>query len=248
MPARRDFLKQTGLLALLLPALEATAADSAPKAAGLNILCVGAHPDDPESGCGGILTLLADAGHPVKILYLTRGEAGIKASTHEEAAAIRSAEAEAACKTIGAEALYFGQVDGETAFNPPAIRKMQQFVEKQQPHIVFAHWPIDSHPDHQVASLLTYQAWLRLKRSFSLYYFEVNSGSQTAQFHPTDYVDISAVADRKKTALFAHASQKPDEIYTDHHHVMQLFRGREIGVKEAEAFVRADGRIMNYEL
>jgi LmbE family N-acetylglucosaminyl deacetylase len=93
--------------------------------------------------------------------------------------------------------------------------------------------------------LLAYQSWLRLGRSFALYYFEVDSGDQTAQFHPTDYVDISAVADRKKAALFAHTSQKPDRIYDEHHHVMQLFRGREIRVREAEAYVRADGAAWN---
>jgi LmbE family N-acetylglucosaminyl deacetylase len=248
MPDRRKFLKQAGLLALLTPTvLPAADAPTAPSQnnAGLNVVCVGAHPDDPESGCGGVLTLLADTGHHVKIVYLTRGEAGISGKTNDEAAAIRTAEAEAACKLIGAEPIFFGQVDGDTAFHPAAIRKMQQLFKEIDPHIVFAHWPLDSHPDHQVASLLTYQAWIRLKHSFLLYYFEVDAGFQTAQFHPTDYVDITDVADRKKAALFAHTSQKPDSIYDKHHHIMQLFRGREIGVREAEAYVRADGKAAN---
>ena len=41
------------------------------------MVCVGAHPDDPESGCGGTLARYAAAGHRVTVLYLTRGEAGI---------------------------------------------------------------------------------------------------------------------------------------------------------------------------
>ncbi len=248
MPDRRDFLKKAGLLALLAPSVsEAAGTSPAPgqNTTGLNVVCVGAHPDDPESGCGGVLTLLADAGHHVKIVYLTRGEAGIRGKANDEAAAIRTAEAEAACKLIGAEPIFFGQIDGDTAFHPAAIRKMQELIKAIDPHIVFAHWPLDSHPDHQVASLLTYQVWIRLKRSFHLYYYEVDAGDQTAQFHPTVYIDISEVADRKKAALFAHTSQKPDRIYDEHHHIMQLFRGREIGVREAEAYVRADGKAAN---
>ncbi len=41
------------------------------------VLVIGAHPDDPETGCGGTMCLLADAGHEVVCVYLTRGEAGI---------------------------------------------------------------------------------------------------------------------------------------------------------------------------
>jgi LmbE family N-acetylglucosaminyl deacetylase len=48
-----------------------------------------------------------------------------------------------------------------------------------QPDAVFTHWPIDTHPDHQAASLLTLRAYLASRKRFLLYFFEVNSGSQT---------------------------------------------------------------------
>ena len=84
---------------------------------------------------------------------------------------------------------------------------------------------------------MTYDAWLRLGRSFTLLYFEVMSGSQTQQFSPTDYVDITATEDRKAHACFAHKSQDPAGFY-DHHDKMNRFRGLESGHKFAEAFVR----------
>src|SRR5260370_41917541 len=59
---------------------------------GLRIVCVGGHPDDPESGCGGTLARYSALGHAVTVIYLTRGEAGISGKSHDEAAAIRSAE------------------------------------------------------------------------------------------------------------------------------------------------------------
>jgi len=43
----------------------------------LKIIVAGAHPDDPESGCGGTMALFSAEGHEVIAAYLTRGEAGI---------------------------------------------------------------------------------------------------------------------------------------------------------------------------
>lgn len=241
MKNRRYFLKQAAAGALL-PLGVISAAPNQKAQKKLHVVCVGGHPDDPESGCGGTLALYAKSGHNVTVVYLTKGEAGITGRSHAEAASIRTKEAEAACRIMGATPVFFGQTDGATRFEPTEITRMQQLLATLKPDVLFTHWPIDSHPDHQVASLLSYQSWLRLGALFPLYYFEVNSGSQTAQFVPTDYVDITATAAQKKEALYKHASQDPDDIYLAHHAIMQQFRGREIGVKEAEAFVRLDVR------
>ena len=73
------------------------------------VVVAGGHPDDPESGCGGTIARYADAGHEVVAIYLTRGEAGMPGTSYEEAARIRSAEAEKACKTMKARPLFAGQ-------------------------------------------------------------------------------------------------------------------------------------------
>jgi LmbE family N-acetylglucosaminyl deacetylase len=203
----------------------------------LNVVCVGAHPDDPESGCGGTLARYAAAGHHVAVIYLTRGEAGIKGKSHDEAAAIRTREAEAACEILGAKALFAGQVDGATEVTRDRTQALAELLSAQAPDVVFTHWPLDTHPDHQAASFLTFRAYVAAGRRFPLYFFEVNSGSQTLGFAPTAYVDISPVRDKKKQALFAHKSQGGEGIYSKHHGPMEEFRGRELGVAAAEAFV-----------
>src|SRR5262245_34968881 len=116
---RRSFLTQTGTgLGATVPALLAAADQPAPGTASpLRVVCVGAHPDDPESGCGGTLARYAQLGHRVSVIYLTRGEAGIAGKSHKEAADIRTAEAESACKLLGARPLFAGQVDGATEVN-----------------------------------------------------------------------------------------------------------------------------------
>lgn len=223
----------------LLVSAAAVAAEGEPRP--LNIVCTGGHPDDPESGCGGTLARYAEMGHNVTIVYLTRGEAGIAGSPHERSARIRSAEAIAACKILGAKPVFAGQIDGATVVDRNAEQSFTKLILAESPDTVFTQWPIDTHPDHQAASLLTYRAWLASGRRFDLYYYEVDLGAQTMNFHPTDYVDITPVREKKKSALFAHKSQNGEEIYHRHHEVMENFRGRESHTTAAEAFVRLAG-------
>lgn len=204
----------------------------------LNIVVVGGHPDDPESGCGGTIALYSAQGHNVAILYLTRGEAGIPGKSAQEAAAIRTAECEKACALLKARSVFAGQIDGDTELNPSRYADFRKILDAENPDIVFTHWPIDSHRDHRAASLLTYDAWLEGGRKFDLYYFEVDQGEQTQIFHPTDYVDISESASRKQAACFAHASQEPESTFWPQHERMARFRGIECGVEVAEGFVR----------
>jgi LmbE family N-acetylglucosaminyl deacetylase len=207
------------------------------KPGSLSVVCVGGHPDDPESGCGGTLAMYAAQGHRVTIVYLTRGERGVPGKSESEAAAIRTAEAETACKLIGAKPVFAGQIDGATELTRARVDAMVSLLDAEAPDIVFTHWPIDTHLDHEIASLLTYRAYVARSRKFPIYFFEVNAGSQTMGFVPTQYVDITAVRDKKKGALFAHKSQQGEEIYRKYHEVMEGFRGREARVPAAEAFV-----------
>ena len=201
------------------------------------IVCVGAHPDDPESGCGGMLARYAAAGASVTIVYLTRGEAGIPTKSHDEAAAIRTAEAQAACRILGAKPVFAGQIDGATVVDKAAADSFIKLIAAEDPDVLLAHWPIDSHLDHQAASTLAFRAWRAGRGRFDLYYYEVELGTQTMGFHPTDYVDITEVREKKKAALLAHKSQGGDRVYRFYHEPMENQRGREAGCGAAEALV-----------
>ena len=233
--SRRSFVKQSALAAATAFPLGSPPAIS-PHAAPLKVVCVGAHPDDPESGCGGTLLRYAALGHSVTIVYLTRGERGIDGKSLDEAARIRTAEAEAACRIIGAKAVFFGQIDGATEFTRAQVESMARLLADERPDILFTHWPVDTHPDHQVASLLAIRGWMR-RGTGSLYFFEVDTGDQTEGFFPNTYVDVSDVVEKKKAALFAHVSQDGQRIWREHHEIMTAWRGREMGVAGAEAFV-----------
>ena len=85
---------------------------------------------------------------------------------------------------------------------------------------------------------------MRGGKKFDLYYFEVLSGIQSVGFHPTDYVDITSTRETKRKAVYCHVSQDPEGIYGCGHASMEDFRGRELGVKAGEGFVRMKGRMM----
>jgi N-acetylglucosamine malate deacetylase 1 len=236
--SRREMLGRSSLLVGALGAgIPGAGAEATEDGRKLNVVVVGAHPDDPETGCGGTIALYTEQGHNVTIVYLTRGEAGIPGKTHAEAAQIRTAESEKACAILKAKPVFAGQIDGDTFVNNTRYEEFRKLLGAENPDIVFAHWPVDSHRDHRAASLLTYDAWLAGGRQFDLYYFEVDQGEQTQIFHPTHYVDIDSTLQLKHDACFAHASQLPATSFWPLHTKMQEFRGIECGVKNAEAFI-----------
>lgn len=237
---RRGFIKMSALGlagAVAAPVMPEASPVAFTTTKTLNIVCLGAHPGDPEFGCGGTMARYSDAGHKVTFLYVTRGEASDPNKTFAEMAALRTKEAEAACKILNAVPAFVGQIDGNTVLSKEKNEEAAKKITALNPDIVFTQWPVDGHPDHQVTGLLALTAWVRANRKFHLYFYEVNTGSETMAFTPTDYVDIATTHERKKQAMFAHKTQDPINTYNDFFKPLEEFRGLECGVKTAEAFI-----------
>src|SRR3954465_9989867 len=110
-PSRRNLHAASaagGASLIGLPLLSVAQGQAA--AAALKVIVVGGHPDDPESGCGGTMARLADLGHQVAALYLTRGEAGIRGKQADDAAGIRTKELEEACRILKVRPIFAGQI------------------------------------------------------------------------------------------------------------------------------------------
>jgi LmbE family N-acetylglucosaminyl deacetylase len=202
----------------------------------LNVVCVGAHPDDPETGCGGTLAKLGAEGHRVSIVYLTRGEAGLKDGDPCTASRLRTAEAIKGAALLGARAYFAGQMDGHTTTDQAAVQEFTHLLASLEPDVVFTHWPLDTHRDHRNVAQLTYEAWELLGERFALVYYEVMTGIQTHHFEPNCFVDISATSEQKRSAVYAHVCQNPDRFYP-YHLKMEQERGSEVRLERAEAFV-----------
>lgn len=179
--SRRSILKKSGITAGAVamglssfPFDKETEQDDERK---LKVVVIGAHPDDPETNCGGIISLFTNNGHEVVIGYLTRGEAGLTGKTYDEASKIRTSEAIEACKILNARPKFLGQIDGNCKITKESYLAVFNFLEKEKPDIIFNQWPIDTHRDHRICSTLVYDAWLYLGKQFEMYYSESMSGA-----------------------------------------------------------------------
>jgi bacillithiol biosynthesis deacetylase BshB1 len=120
----------------------------------VDILAVGAHPDDVELACSGTLLRHIAHGYSVGLLDLTLGELGTRGD-----ATTRSAEASNAATKLGAA--FRQQLNlGDGFFQPTegALKQVIQQIRNCQPKIILANAPSDRHPDHGRASSLVRQA------------------------------------------------------------------------------------------
>ena len=227
---RRTMLGQAALLGgLPLVGRDADAAEPAKK---LKVVVTGGHPGDPEYGCGGTIARLTDLGHEVVLLYLNDGVPAGKPKN-----GVRVAEAKKACEILNARALFTGQIDGDAVVDREHYDAFRKLLEPEQPDVVFTHWPIDNHADHRAISLLVYQTWRKMAKSFALYFYEVSNGEDTVQFAPTHYVDISDTEPRKRKACFAHAGQAHERFFALQEQITKM-RGIERGCRQAEGYIR----------
>ena len=120
----------------------------------VDVLAVGAHPDDVELGCGGTLLALKARGHRFAIVDCTAGEKGSRGD-----AATRAAEAKAAAESLGASGrACLGLPDTALADTDGAVRLMVEEIRKWRPKLVIGHDGGDRHPDHAAAARIVRRA------------------------------------------------------------------------------------------
>lgn len=195
----------------------------------MNILAIGAHPDDIEYGCGGTLIKYVSAGHTVHLHIVTDGSYGSDP-------AIRRAEQEDAAAYIGAKGLSWGhRRDTEVVDDRALIVSIEEAVQKARPDAVFVNYYEDTHQDHRAVSLAAASATRYVKE---VLFFEVPTSSN---FNPEIFVDIESVLPKKMELLGMHASQV-NKTKVQNLTILESarscanFRGFQGRVKFAEAF------------
>jgi LmbE family N-acetylglucosaminyl deacetylase len=126
----------------------------------LRLLVLGAHPDDAEFHAGGLIVRYREAGHMVKMVSLTNGQAGHfdTSRTADEMAAIRRAEAAAAGAVIGAEYVTWDIPDGELQPTLEVRERVIREIRTFRPDLVLTHRSNDYHPDHRAVGQLVQDA------------------------------------------------------------------------------------------
>lgn len=215
------------------PAPWLTAGQVDPSSRKLKIVIFGGHPDDPESGAGGLAATLTGQGHEVILAYGTtfRGDRQFFGRPEGD---VRREEATAACQVLHASPKFFPYAHEKLVADQATLQAVSDWLLEVKPDIVVTHWPLDTHPNHHVVSSLIWQCYQR-KGGWNLYFFEVMTDQQTIAFRPELYLDIAPVREAKRLSLEKHQSQNPSEIWAAHER-MHRRRGAECGVEFAEAF------------
>jgi LmbE family N-acetylglucosaminyl deacetylase len=151
----------------------------------MKILAIGAHPDDIELGCGGLLLRAARQGHSVFMYTLTRGGAS---GDPEQ----RTKELLQSAKFIGAQRVWIDNFeDTKLSLSSELINHIEFFINRADPDIVITHSLNDTHHDHRAISESTLEAG-RFVPNIMSYEIPV-----TRDFKPQVYFDISDVMDDK---------------------------------------------------
>ncbi len=177
----------------------------------VEVLAIGAHPDDVELGCGGTLAVLARQGRRVGIVHLTRGERGSRGTADD-----RRREAEEAAAALGAAELAFLDCgDGALRTGEAEEDALIELLRQLRPEVVLGPTPRDRHPDHARSHALVaaacYYAGLAARgprvaagphRPAAVYSF-----MQHDAFEPSFIVDVTAGWEAKVAALRAYRTQ-----------------------------------------
>jgi LmbE family N-acetylglucosaminyl deacetylase len=202
------------------------------------LLAFGAHPDDIEFGCGGVIANEARVGRKIHFVVCSRGEAGTHGTPKQ-----RTAEAKKAAKILGAT-IEFLKLDGDAHLEIRAAHaiKLAEISRRVRPGIVLAPSVVENqHPDHwrlgtlvrDAARLARYGGVKELRQQKphaigQLFFYAVTPEAEPRDITPV-LIDISAseIISAWTAAMNAHASQVSARNYVE----LQLTRARLLGAR-----------------
>jgi LmbE family N-acetylglucosaminyl deacetylase len=212
----------------------------------LPLLAFGAHPDDIEFGCGGVIVRETRAGRPAHLVVCSRGEAGTHGTPE-----IRTAEARNSAELMGAT-LEFLDLDGDSHLDVTVAHaiKLAAVIRRVKPSIVLAPCPVENqHPDHSRLGKMVRDA-SRLARYGGiqelldrpphaieqLFFYASSLETEPRDVTPV-YVDVSddEIVAAWKAAMEAHSSQVSAREYVD----LQMTRARLHGLSAGVGYAIA---------
>jgi len=212
-----------------------------------NILVIAAHPDDEVLGVGGTVLRHVENSDKVFALILGEGVLSRDGSTLENVKKLRN-QTESASKIIGFEKEFFCDFPDngfDTVSLLSIIKKVEFFIEKIKPEIVYTHFQNDLNVDHRrtFEAVLTACRPCNVNAPEELYTFETLSSTEwqaknALQFQPNNYVDIERFIEKKIKAMkeyFLEIKQYPNSRSEKGIRILAQYRGLESGLKFAEA-------------
>jgi N-acetylglucosamine malate deacetylase 1 len=221
-----------------------------------SLLVFGAHPDDIEFGCGGVIALESQAGRNVHFVVCSRGESATNGTPRE-----RTLEAKNGAALLGAS-LEFIDLGGDAHFEVRVahVVKLAEIIRRLKPRIVFAPTTVpQQHPDHvalgtmvrDAARLARYGGVKELRRwpahaIGALLHYAIAVEGEPAGEKPV-LVDVSpaSVMAAWTNAMLAHATQAQTRRYCELQLARASVNGARCGVAAAIALFPGDSIVVD---
>ena len=196
----------------------------------MNILAIGAHPDDIEFGCGGTLLKYRKKGANIYLMVLTDGDLGGDNELRRQEQIISS-------NILNVKDLFWGGYkDTQLPLDRKVIKTIEDVVNRVKPVFIFVNYFDDTHQDHRNLAEATMSATRYIK---NVLFYEVPT---TQNFSPNVFINIDEVLEEKADLLKAHTSQVMKTNIEDLS-IVEIakssanFRGIQGRVKYAEGFI-----------
>jgi LmbE family N-acetylglucosaminyl deacetylase len=235
----------------------------------MNILALGAHPDDVEFLCAGTLLKYRSLGHKIYIALTTSGNIGSTIHPSREAIAGQREQEQLQAACYYDAEVRFLRFDDEGLHDTPETRRgVINAIRWANPDVILTNPPFDQSTDHAMTGRLVSEVVLSLPATLipadeppidkkpSIFYWDIPGG---IGFNPEIWVDISEFMEEKLKAVAEHKSQfqwtadyMPEGSwdFIDYCRTMARFRGIQGGYKYAEGFVgyKILGYVADYRL
>lgn len=187
----------------------------------LRIIAFGAHPDDCELSTGGVAAKWAAAGHKVKFVSTTNGDAGHFEMSGTALAARRKAEVERCAEILGITTEVLDIHDGELMPTLENRKLFTRLIREWRADIVLCHRPNDYHPDHRYTGVLVEDSAVLVVAKFfvpevpalsqnPIFLYYSDNFQKPYPFDPAIIVATDDVIDQKRAAIEAMPSQFAD--------------------------------------
>lgn len=205
-----------------------------------------AHPDDELLGVGGTLCRHKDEGDEISILIFANGEdsRGSLVSNPDK----RLSQAQKVAKSLKAELIVYNLPDNafDTVSLLSVAKKVEEFIEKIKPNIIYTHHGGDLNIDHRIIhdAVITASRPIAPNQTPNIYSFETLSSTEwqtigEMNFHPNYFVDVSKFLKEKVRLLSVYRDELRDFPHPrsiEGVEILAKYRGMQSGLKAAEAF------------
>jgi len=162
----------------------------------MNVLALGAHPDDIEGGCFGTLERLRRGEHKIHMVVMTSGEIGGDWRKRRD-------EGKECARLLGIELQIEDFGDGKLPDNSTVTGFIENLIKKKNIDVVFCTTEHDLHQDHRN---LAYCAKRSMRYVKEFYCYQETQTPST--FTPTMFVDVTDTFEVKEKAIRLHETQQ----------------------------------------